>query len=54
MIVIATWEFDVDDSWGETPEECIKIAKNEFATITADDVEFQCRPDMSSIYEGKK
>ena len=32
MKVRATFEMDVDDTWGESEEECIEIAKEEFAT----------------------
>ena len=40
-----TWEFVVDDSWGETDKECIEIAKREFETLTVNDFEFEIRED---------
>ncbi len=39
--VMLTWEFEVDDSWGETPAECIKIAKEEFKTKDIEDLDFK-------------
>ena len=39
------WEFEVDDSWGETDKECIEIAKREFQTWTVDDFDFEIKED---------
>ena len=39
--VRVTWDFEVDDTWEETPEECLEIAKEEFKTLTPDDVKFE-------------
>ena len=39
------WEFEVDDSWGETDKECIEIAKREFQTLTVDDFDFEIKED---------
>lgn len=39
------WEFEVDDSWGETDEMCIELAKREFETLTINDFEFEIKED---------
>ena len=50
MIVRMIWEFDVDNTWGETPEQCIEMAKTEFKTLNVDDFDFECCPEEQSIY----
>ena len=43
--VRVTWEFEVDNTWGETLEQCLEIAKEEFKTLTPDDVNFEVMED---------
>ena len=50
ITVRAIWEFDVDDSWGETKEDCINIAKEEFKTIKPEDAKFEVLDDTSYPY----
>ena len=37
MKIKATWEFDVDDTWGETKEQCIAIAQAELKMVMQHD-----------------
>ena len=51
MKVRATWEFDVDDTWGETKEQCIEIAKAEFEQDVFSNLEWEVVDDNPYPYE---
>lgn len=51
MKVRMVWEFDVDDSWGETTEECIEIAKKEFESLGVDEFNFEVVDNNKYPYE---
>lgn len=57
MVVDINWQFDVDDSDGETLQDCIRIAMAEMESqlkngdLTAEDFTYTVRPDLPTIYQ---